>query len=88
MLSVVGNQQEVPIYPNVPFEVEAKVDIARLEKIYGGDINVATSYVTAMICQNHTPGSTSLGGFSFNGAKIALALNGRGGCTLQVVEGK
>lgn len=85
VIQVIGDQQEVPIYSNVPFEVEAKVDVDRLNEIYGGDISRATNYVTAMVCQNHTPGKVNLAGFSFSGDRITLALNGRGGCTLQVV---
>ncbi len=83
VLQAYGEQAETPLVLGEEFSVEVVIDTERFLKNYKeGDI----FYVTAMVCQNHRPGSSNLAGFSFNGARIQLVSNGSGGCTFEIIE--
>ncbi|MCI8478875.1 MAG: hypothetical protein HFE97_11200 [Oscillospiraceae bacterium] len=85
VLRAIGTSSETPISAGVPFSVEVPVDVSRLHALYGGDVNQASSHVSAILCQNYTPGDSVLAGISFQAScDITLALDGAGGCTLQV----
>lgn len=85
VLRVFGGENYTPFTPGVPFSVSVPVDVARLSDFYGGDTTKPTSYIISMVCQNYTPGDSSMGGLSFqSGVRILLALSASGGVELQV----
>lgn len=78
-----ANRAEMPLTSMVPFQGTAVADLNALERLYAEDPN-AKSHVSAMICQNYTPGDSAFGGFTFRGVDIFLVLDESGSCQLKV----
>ena len=82
VLQAYGEQAEAPLVLGEEFSMEVAIDTGRFLRNYEeGDL----FYVTAMVCQNHQPGKVNLAGFSFNGARVSLVPDGKGGCSLRVI---
>ena len=85
VLRVFGGESCTPFVSGVPFTVSVKVDLIRLNSFYGGDASKATSHITGMICQNYTPGDSSMAGLSFqNCSAVKLALSASGGVEFEI----
>ena len=78
-----ANRAEMPFTSMVSFQGTAVADLNALERLYTEDPN-AKSHVSAMICQNYTPGDSAFGGFTFRGVDIFLVLDESGSCQLKV----
>ncbi|MCI8871121.1 MAG: hypothetical protein HFF39_11425 [Lawsonibacter sp.] len=86
VLRAVGAQTEAPLSGDSSFSMSVNVNMDVLEKLYQEKPNTR-SILSALLCQNYTPGDSAFGGIGFRDVStINLVLDGNGGVLLEVVE--
>ncbi|NCE65070.1 hypothetical protein D1159_10910, partial [Pseudoflavonifractor sp. 524-17] len=73
---------EIPFTSGVPFSGSAKVDLSVIKKVADEG---SRSYVTAMLCQNYTPGDSAMGGIAFQDVDISIQPDGDS-CIFRVTQ--
>ena len=86
VLRTAGGESYVPFVSGQPFSlfVEVDTDILRQIEANRPGSPYAYSVVTLLVCQNYTPGDSSLGGTGFEQCSIGMVAPGDG-CTMKIM---